>query len=176
VADDRDPDESFLLLAPTAQGSGKLRVGDLPRFDWNGKTVVLSACDTSVGAFRIGEGVLSVARGFFAGGASTVVATLSQVRDDEQRRLFQAFYDELRHGVSVGEAMTSAKRALIRSGAPMAAWANVIVLGDATIHPRAAEPPLRPWGTLAAAAVGVTVLIAMAVRARRRRAAPPTSA
>src|SRR5262249_51456183 len=96
AAHDQDPDESFLLLSPSAGGSGKLRVADVERFDWTGKTVVLSACQTSVGAFRIGEGVLSLARGFFAGGASAVVGTLAQVRDEDQSQLFEAFYSALR--------------------------------------------------------------------------------
>lgn len=146
---------------------------DIPRFDWNGKTVVLSACDTSVGAFRSGEGVLSLARGFFAGGASTVVATLSQVRDDDQQAFFRAFYRELRHGVSVGEAMTEAKRSLIQIGLPIASWANVIVLGDATVRPRARDaspPPMTAVLILSAAAV-VTMLGVR--RARRRRTRPP---
>src|SRR5262249_54150700 len=92
VADVRELEQSFLLLAPpTSGGSGVLRVTDIQRLDWTGKTVVLSACDTSVGAFRVGEGVLSLARGFFAGGASTIIGTLSPVRDDDQRALFHAF-------------------------------------------------------------------------------------
>jgi CHAT domain-containing protein len=169
VANDRDPEESFLLLAPAAQGSsGKLRVRDLGRFTWTGKTVVLSACDTSVGAYRIGEGMLSIARGFFAGGASTVIGTLSQVRDDDQSTLFRAFYSELRRGVSVGEAMTAAKRALIRSGAPPAAWANVIGLGDATVRPRAPDPAWPRWAVLAGSVAGLGLLV-LGLRARRRK-------
>ncbi|HUM12926.1 MAG TPA: CHAT domain-containing protein [Myxococcaceae bacterium] len=174
VANAREPDESFLLLAPGASGSGKLKVADVSRFDWTGKTIVLSACDTSVGPLRIGEGVLSLARGFFAGGASAVIGTLSRVRDDDQRALFHAFYAELRRGVSVGEAMAAAKRALIRSGAPPAAWANVIVLGDATVHPRAPDPPSRRWWPVAA--LGAAVVVALGVRARSRRSPLTTSA
>jgi hypothetical protein len=112
--------------------------------------------------------VLSVARGFFAGGASSVLGTLSQVRDDEQRALFHAFYKELRRGVSVGEAMTAAKRALNRRGLAPAAWANVIVLGDATVRPRAPDPASPRWAVLAGSIAGV-VLVALALHARRRK-------
>jgi CHAT domain-containing protein len=169
VANSREPDQSFLLLAPAAGGSGMLRVADVQRFDWSGKTVVLSACETSVGAFRVGEGVLSLARGFFAGGASAVIGTLSRVRDDDQRALFHAFYSELRQGVSVGEAMAAAKRSLIRAGAPPAAWANVIVMGDSTVRPRA---PDRHRGLLAGLSITgaamVALTIGLGVRRRRR--------
>ena len=167
VVNAEEPNESFLLLAPGANGSGRLKVSDVQHFDWTGKTVVLSACDTSIGAVRLGEGVLSLARGFFAGGASAVLATLAQVRDDEQRALFHQFYAELRRGVSVGDAMTAAKRSLVRSGAPPAAWANVIVLGDATVRPRAADSFWTSRAFLAGSAAGL-VLLVLGLRTRRR--------
>src|SRR5262249_42587503 len=122
---------------------------------------------TSVGALALGEGVLSLARGFFAGGASAVIGTLSRVRDDDQRALFHAFYAELRRGVSVGDALVLAKRALIRSGAPPAAWANVIVLGDATVRPRAADSPWARPALLLGSGAGLALLV-LGVRTRLR--------
>ena len=168
VVNAREPNESFLLLAPGAHASGRLKVSDVQQFDWTGKTVVLSACDTSIGAVRLGEGVLSLARGFFAGGASSVLGTIAQVRDDEQQALFHQFYAELRHGVSVGEARTAAKRALVRSGAPPAAWANVIVLGVATVRPRAADSFWGSQAFLSGSAAGL-VLLVLGLRTRRRK-------
>jgi CHAT domain-containing protein len=168
IVNDQEPDDSFLLLSPSAGGSGKLRVADVERFDWTGKTVILSACQSTVGAFRMGEGVLSLARAFFAGGASAVVGTLAAVRDQDQQQLFEGFYAALRQGASVGDALTAAKRQAIRSGAPVSAWANVILVGDSTVHPRAPESPARRWAVLAIVAVIALVAIAMGVRARRR--------
>src|SRR5262249_40906517 len=118
VVDPVRPDESFLLLAPGNTGSGMLRLADVPRFDWSGKTIVLSACETSVGTYRLGEGVLSLARAFFAGGATAVIGTLSRVRDDEQYALLKRFYRELGAGASVADALTTAKRSSIADGAP----------------------------------------------------------
>ncbi|HEY1418535.1 MAG TPA: CHAT domain-containing protein [Myxococcaceae bacterium] len=170
VANARDPDQSFLLLAPAPGRSGILRIADVRRFDWTGKTVVLSACDTSLGAYRVGEGVLSLARGFFASGASTVIGTLSRVRDDDQRALFHTFYSELRKGVAVGEAMSTAKRTLIRAGAPPAAWANVIVMGDSTVRPRVPDGhrSLLAGLSIAGAATAAALTIGLGVRSRRR--------
>ena len=174
VVNEIEPQESFLLLAPASGGSGKLSVSDVRKVDWTGKTVILSACQTSTGAVQLAEGVLSLARGFFAGGASTVVGTLAQVRDDEQLVLFREFYRELRKGISVGEAMSAAKRTLIHAGAPPGAWANVEVLGDATVHPRA-PASWRKDVHLLAAAIATALLGALAFRARRRRTARTTS-
>jgi CHAT domain-containing protein len=169
-----DPPRSFLLLAPGATGSGKLFLSDVQRSDWTGKTIVLSACETSTGKTTLAEGVLSLARGFVAGGASSVIGTLAQVRDDEQLALFRKFYAELRTGVSVGEAMSAAKREMIRRGAPPAAWANVVLLGDSTTHPRAAEPSRRSRWLVAVASCGLLLIAAAALLLKRRT--PPRGA
>jgi len=113
----------------------------------------------------------SLARGFFAGGASSVIGTLSRVRDDDQRALFHAFYAELRRGVSVGDALVLAKRALIRSGAPPAAWANVIVLGDATVRPRAAESSWTRRALFVAPAAALALFVVVLRTRRGKRAA-----
>jgi hypothetical protein len=48
-------------------------------------------------------------------------------------------YRALAGGVSLGEAVTAAKREGIRRGEPPAAWADVVLLGEAGVHPRARE-------------------------------------
>jgi hypothetical protein len=143
---------------------------DIRRLDWSGKTVVLSACDTSVGPVHLGEGVLSLARAFFAGGASAVLGTLSEVRDDEQRDLFRGFYAELRGGAPVEDALRQAKQKLIRTGAPPASWANVILLGDGKIVPRAPDPPWRrPLVVVGSVMAAAVALLVLGLRTRRRR-------
>jgi len=171
VMDPKEPDQSFLLLAPSSSDPGVLRLADIPRFDWSGKTVVLSACETSTGAFRIGEGVLSLARGFFAGGATTVIGTLSRVRDDDQYTFFKHFYRELASGVPVQDAVTMAKRALIEAGAPPAAWANVVLLGDGAVRPRGLLAPRHAasWRPGLAVTLFLTVVGLALVALRRRR-------
>jgi hypothetical protein len=69
--------------------------------------------------------------------------------------------------VSVGDALVLAKRALIRSGATPAAWANVIVLGDATVHPRATDSFWRNQAFAAGSAAGLLLLV-VGLRTRRR--------
>jgi CHAT domain-containing protein len=177
VLDALHPDDSFLLLAPGAAGSGMFKLADVPRFDWSGKTIVLSACETSAGAFRVGEGVLSLARGFFAGGATAVIGTLSRVRDDEQYELVKRFYRELRTGASVGDALTAAKRSLIAEGAPPAAWANVVLLGDGTIRPLGPfAAPTSAWRRPELAVVLGIVVAALGLVVLRRWTRKPTSA
>ena len=101
--------------------------------------MVLAGCETSAGPVYRGEGVMSLARAFFSAGATAVVGTLDRARDDEASAFFSSFYGALGRGVSLGDAVVAAKREGIRRGAPPAAWAGVVLLGNAQVQPRAAE-------------------------------------
>jgi hypothetical protein len=69
------------------------------------------------------------------------------------RDVFSALYRGLGRGDSMGEAVADAKRRLIARGAPPAAWANVVLLGDSLTRPTASESPDRGvWLTTAAVA------------------------
>jgi len=174
VVDERDPEHAAVVLAPgSASEDGRLEPQEIGRLPLGGRTVVLAGCETSAGPVYRGEGVMSLARAFFGAGASAVVGTLDRARDDEAGVFFSSMYRSLARGVSLGEAVTAAKREGIRRGIPPAAWADVVLLGDAEVRPRARESvalvPLALAG-LVLAAVGVG-----AGRRRRRRRLHPGS-
>ena len=77
---------------------------------------------------------------------------------------FSSMYRAMSRGVSLGEAVTAAKREGIRRGAPPAAWADVVLLGDAEVRPRA-----RETGALVPLAVAGAVLALVGIGAERRR-------
>ena len=170
VTDERDPEHAAVVLAPGSPfEDGRLEPREISRLGLAGRTVVLAGCETSAGPVFRGEGVMSLARAFFGAGATAVVGTLDRARDDEAGAFFSAMYRSLGRGASIGEAVVAAKREGIRHGAPAAAWAGVVLLGDARARPRAVEvPPLLPLG------VAVVVLAFVGLGAgrwwRRRRA------
>jgi hypothetical protein len=166
VADTHDPERSSVVLAPGAGEDGRLEPGEISRLPLRGRTVVLAGCETSAGTVRRGEGVMSLARAFFSAGAVSVVGTLNRARDDETAAFFSELYRSLARGMTIGEAMADAKRRLIARGAPPAAWAEVVLLGDAWTRPRA--PELPPLGLLLATAAVATVVGAGANLWRRR--------
>jgi CHAT domain-containing protein len=175
VVDAVTPERSAIVLAPSPERQdGLLQVEEISRLNLGQKVVVLAACSTSSGPVRRAEGVMSLARAFFEAGAQTVVGTLAPVRDQESAALFDAFYHRMRGGMSVRQALREAKRERLRAGAPPAAWATVVALGNDEATPRAAEPA-RDW-PLASAGLGLSLLVGTAVFARLRKRSSPKAA
>lgn len=136
VTDEVRPDRSAILLAPGGPGEdGLLQLREIVDLELSGQLVVLSACRSASGLQIYGEGVLGLARGFFVAGARTVVGSLWPVRDVDAEALFKNFYRGLGEGKSVAAALASAQRQRLRDGAPPAAWAGLVVLGDGDLIP-----------------------------------------
>jgi CHAT domain-containing protein len=169
VTDETHPERSGVMLAPgAANQDGLLQIREILDLHLNGRVVVLSACSSNTGVLLRGEGVMSLARAFFQAGAHTVVASLWRLRDDEAADLFERFYRHLGRGASVAAALRAAQRELIAEGAPAAAWAGVVVLGDGDVVPlpggrKGWDIPLWAWS------LAVIPLLGVVIYARRRR-------
>ncbi len=97
--------------------------------------VVLSACNTSNGELKRGEGVMSLARGFFYSGAKSVVSTLWPVADEAGKDILIDFYKNLNQGDSKSEALRKAKLDYLKTTEEVELkhpyyWAGFIVVGD----------------------------------------------
>lgn len=173
--DDREPQRSAIVLTPGAPDEdGLLQIREVVGLDLQGRLVVLSACRTASGAVLAGEGVMGLARAFFQAGARTVVGSLWPLRDDEAEQLIRGFYRHLAEGRSVAAALASARRDLLRSGAPAAAWAGLVVLGDGEavpLEPRPEAPPVSRSAAVLTAGVSLALVAVLAFRRLRRRRA-----
>lgn len=171
--DSENPHRSAIVLAPgNSTEDGLLQPREIERLNLEGALVVLSTCQSASGNALAGEGPLSLARAFFQAGARAVVASLWRLRDDEAAALFEPFYRHLGRGTSVAEALGNAQQEQIDRGAPAAAWAGVIVLGDGAVVPlpggRSRAIPMSWVLGLAGFAV---VLVGIAGGILRRRSA-----
>ena len=77
--------------------------------------VVLSACKTSQGSLKSGEGVMSMARGFFFSGTHTVVSSVWSINDKTTEALMVDFYKNLDKGFNKSEALHKAKLSYLQS-------------------------------------------------------------
>lgn len=98
--------------------------------------VVLSACQTALGRFRQGEGVMSLSRAFAYAGAKGLVASLWMINEVATARVLQAMYAELDAGAAKPAALRQAKLRYLEDPAVPAFekspyyWAGLVYTGD----------------------------------------------
>jgi CHAT domain-containing protein/Tfp pilus assembly protein PilF len=123
---------------------GIVSARELASYDWWGtQLVVLSACETGVGAVPSGEGVYGMRRALVLAGAESQVVSLWNVSDASTRELMRAFYGELARGTGRAEALRRAKLRLLRQTrfAHPYYWAAFIPAGDWTpLDPHLLKP------------------------------------
>ena len=106
------PAQSFVVL-----GSGEQVSLETIRNSWSldAELVVLSACETAVGSEELGSGVEILGLGYQMqeAGAQAVLASLWKVSDPGTQALMSAFYEALAQGMTKGEALQAAQRAMI---------------------------------------------------------------
>jgi CHAT domain-containing protein len=111
-----------------------LYINDLYRLQLNADLVVLSACETGIGSYHLGEGVVSLARGFTYAGAKSTINTLWSIDDASSAQLMEAFYAHLKAGLPKDEALYLAKKEFITDHPNASAhpffWAAYIPIGD----------------------------------------------
>lgn len=171
VADQTHPERSAVLLSPGAAGEdGLLQAREIAGLDLDGRIVVLSACQTASGPVLGGEGVLSIARAFFEGGAQAVVGSQWPIRDEDAAAMFDTFYRVLADGASLSQALRQAKIEAIDAGRPSAAWAGLVVLGNGAVHPFPEPRPQRQSRAAQyAATIGLGMVLAFSYIAFQRR-------
>ncbi len=122
------PLRSVLYLTATPEDDGRLTATEVYACSFPQlRLVVLSACESALGASLRGEGATGLGQAFLAAGASSVVATLARTDDHFMRDLMCAFHAARQAGASPAVALRQAWRA-----APAhhpARWANVVLFG-----------------------------------------------
>ena len=122
VLNKNNPLFSFVELRAGGGEDGRLEVHEVFGLTLNARLLVLSACQTGVGAGALadvppGDDWVGLVQGFLYAGASKVMATLWPVADVATARLMERFYTELAAGRSEAEALALAQRAAARNSA-----------------------------------------------------------
>lgn len=97
--------------------------------------VVLSACKTSDGELKKGEGVMSLARGFFNAGAKSIISSLWDINEKASNDIIQEFYRNIVAGDTKSLALQKAKLTYIKthkntSEASPYYWSALTLTGD----------------------------------------------
>lgn len=135
-----DPNNGFfskLLFSPFDTDSindGYLNTREILGMSIPADMVVLSACNTGSGELLAGEGVMSLANGFFYAGAKSVVMTLWTANDESTANIMGGFYENLANGQSKSQALRAAKFDYLENANSLSShpyyWAHFVVNGD----------------------------------------------
>ncbi|MDF5739675.1 CHAT domain-containing protein, partial [Nostoc sp. S13] len=93
--------------------------------------ITLSACQTAVDTNLNGIGLAGVAYIFERAGAKAVMASLWAVDDEATQELMVYFYQNLKQGMTKGEALQKAKLKLIADHRHPFYWSPFVLIGDA---------------------------------------------
>jgi CHAT domain-containing protein len=148
VSDELEPDRAALVLAPgSGSDDGLWQAREIRRARLNADVVVLSACETGSGRLQGQEGVMNLARAFLTAGARSVVASLWDVDDRSTATVMESFYEHLKAGSTVNEALRLAQLDFIKNYGEKAKpnlWAGFEVIGDGTRRFTFEKSDLRP--------------------------------
>ncbi len=170
LIDDKNPGRSSIILALGQEGDedGFLQMREIFNLKMNADLVTLSACETGLGQFIHGEGIVGLNRAFFFAGANAVLMSLWAVHDEASSQLMERFYYYIKKGNSISDALRSAKMEMISSknlSHPFY-WAGFIAIGNANkiIFPNR----LATWILLALFAAAVTAASFLVLNNKRK--------
>jgi len=112
----------------------KLFLNELYTVKNQAELVVLSTCNSSLGKLNKGEGVFSLARGFFFSGSNSVISSLWNVNDKSNEEIISSFYKYLSRGNSKSNSLRLAKLEYLKrhnlSEISPYYWSSLILVGD----------------------------------------------
>ncbi|MFK7832989.1 MAG: CHAT domain-containing protein [Winogradskyella sp.] len=112
----------------------KIFLNELYNTQNNAQLVTLSACNTAIGQIKEGEGVFSLARGFFHSGANSVASTLWTANDKSTTFIIEEFYKNLKKGQTKSKALQMAKLKYLETHSLSETspyyWASFVLIGD----------------------------------------------
>ena len=135
---DLNRDLSYLALADPNQAFQyeKYFTQDLYGLELNADLVFLSACNTGIGNYKRGEGIISLARAVAYAGSKSVFTTLWNVNDKATKEVSSSFFNYLHQaGTSKAKSLQSAKLEYLEQHtndqkAHPFYWAGLIGIGD----------------------------------------------
>jgi CHAT domain-containing protein len=142
--DTADYEESKLIFT----NNETLKFKEIYSLNIPAELVTLSACNTGIGRYHSGEGLMSLSRALVYAGARSVVHSLWRIPDEETAEIMGNFYAFLREGHTKSEALHKAKISFVKAN-PLKQhpyfWAGFILNGDN--EPIKSSSPF-PWSLI----------------------------
>lgn len=108
--------EPALVLSKEPNEDGFLTTSEAVQLKLNSELTVLSACNTGMGEYFIGEGIMGLCRSFLLAGSNNAIVSLWSVPSDATKDLMVQFYKYYKAGFDPAEALRKAKLEMMESG------------------------------------------------------------
>jgi CHAT domain-containing protein len=95
IVDETDPELSRIFLNENSSEDGHLYAGEIYNLKLNAELAVLSACQTGLGKYSKGEGVIGLSRALVYAGAENLIVSFWSVADESTTELMTDFYSVL---------------------------------------------------------------------------------
>jgi len=168
--DSRSPEFSRFIFNRDGQNDGQLHLYELYGLSGNAEMAVLNACNTGLGKYQEGEGLIGFARGFLYMGVPNVLVSLWPLSDRSSYSITESFYKFLLDGEGKSEALRLAQLAYLEKADAKWSdpfyWAGVSLIGD--------HAPLRSvssfsWVWQAMGALSLVTLLIVAILYFRKK-------
>jgi CHAT domain-containing protein len=135
VLNDKNPEYSYLAFTPNFKDENLLYIADLYNLQLTANMITLSACESGIGDLKRGEGMMSLAHGFYFSGTKSIASTLWKVNDASSSSLMDVFYKNLSEGKTKNLALQNAKLDFITKNKNNALshpyyWSGFIISGN----------------------------------------------
>lgn len=129
IIDSNDYEKSSLVFAENQ----KMQFKEIYALNIPAELVTLSACNTGIGVYHSGEGLMSLSKALFFAGTKSVVHSLWRVPDEETAEIMGQFYKNLAEGKPKNIALQEAKINFVNNN-PLKQhpyfWAGFVFSGD----------------------------------------------
>ena len=133
IIDDNKPARSHIVFSVgnVSAEDEILQMREIFNLELNSDLVALSACQTGLGQFIKGEGIVGLSRAFFHAGTSSAIISLWAVHDQATSQFMERYYLHLRASKSIMDALQKTKIEMIDSGVLSHPyyWAGFVVTG-----------------------------------------------
>jgi CHAT domain-containing protein/lipopolysaccharide biosynthesis regulator YciM len=148
------------------ENDGFLEAGEIVQLKLNSDLVVLSSCNSGLGAIDEAEGIIGMTKAFFEAGTKSIVVSLWEVNDKYTSKLMTLFYKRLSEGLDKDEALRQAKIDFIKRHSPNPYfWSAFVISGNTEPLVLRARVNIQPY----VGGVLLVLLIVIAAMILKRR-------
>jgi len=114
LLNNENPELGSLVFSDHVE-ENQLYISELYGLNFKADLAVLSACNTGIGNYKSGEGMISLNRAFTYAGVPTTVASMWSAPDIATKQIMVDFYNNLEEGISSSQALREAKLTYLKN-------------------------------------------------------------